>query len=93
MRFRSVEDPERPERPDRVRAVIYDAVFTLKPVDGGKRTAIEAESHADPKGAIPKWIVNLYQKRLPRESLERLMTQVSQPGIPDHPLASQVLDP
>ena len=86
IHYESVQDPIRPESGDRVRAHIFSGDFNLKPTLDGKGTHVEAEVHADPRGSIPKWIVNIYQKRLPRESLEGLLTQVSKPEIVGHPL-------
>lgn len=88
--LKSVEDPSRPERSDRVRAIIHQATFELTPVDGGKQTAIIAESHADPRGSVPKFIVNLYQKKLPRKTLFRLLDRVREPDVTEHPLAREV---
>jgi hypothetical protein len=91
--LKSVEDASRPERDDRVRAIIYQATFELTSADHGKQTAMVAESHADPKGSIPKFIVNLYQKSLPRKTLVRLLDRVHEANIPEHPLAREVASP
>jgi hypothetical protein len=85
LTYVSVDDLAKPEFKSPVRALIYHAQFTMEPVDHGRKTRFEAESHSDPKGSIPKWIVNLYQKRLPHDSIERLLKRVALPGIEDHP--------
>lgn len=90
LHLKSVEDPARPKRDDRIRAHIRRATFELSPVDGGKRTAMVAESHADPKGSIPKWIVNLYQKRLPKKTLITLLKRVNALDVPEHPAAREL---
>lgn len=90
MLLKSVEDPSRPERDDRVRAIIHQATFVLTSADGGKQTAMIAESHADPKGSIPSFIVNLYQKKLPRKTLLRLLDRVRGSDVTEHPLARDV---
>lgn len=93
MLLKSVEDPSRPEREDRVRAIIHQATFELTSADHGKQTAMIAESHADPKGSIPNFIVNLYQKSLPRKTLVRLLNRAHETHIPEHPLAREVAVP
>ena len=50
-----------------------------------------AESHADPKGSIPKWVVNIYQKDMPTKSIRRMLERAKQPGIAEHPLANELL--
>ncbi len=81
LHFESVEDPSRPIEPTRIRAHVYYGNFTLTAIDGGRRVRVDADAHADPKGWVPAWAVNIYQKRLPRESIEGLMKQVLKPGI------------
>jgi hypothetical protein len=81
MRFKSVEDASHPVRSDRVRAELYSGSFELASVDGGKRTEMTAESHADPKGSIPKFIVNLYQKSMPRKTLLKLLERSRDPAV------------
>lgn len=90
IRYESVEDPLRPENPDHVRAHIQETAFVLMPAEDGKKTLIKADAHADPRGSIPKWIVNIFQKRMPRESIEGMMRQVTKPGIEEHLLAKSL---
>ena len=40
-----------------------------------------AELDCDPKGAIPAWVVNLFQKSWPRNTLEGIRRQVAKPDI------------
>jgi hypothetical protein len=89
--FESVEHPARPVYPDRVRAHVYYGNFSLIAVEQGKKAMVEADAHADPKGLVPAWAVNLYQKRLPRESIEGLMRQVVKPWINEHPRVKKML--
>lgn len=91
VRMKSVEDPSHPVRPDRVRAMLYSATFEVTPADGGQKTAMVAESHSDPKGSIPKWVVNFFSKNMPSKTLTKLLARVREPGVTDYPLASEVL--
>ncbi len=59
-----------------VRGVVYRATFQLKKL-GFDRTEIWAEAFVDPKGAIPKWIVNIFQRKWPHRAISALQKQVS----------------
>ncbi len=91
IRYASVDDPKWPEVSENVRAFVFFGTFALTPSADGKSTLVEAETHTDPRGAIPKWIVNLYQKKIARQSLDGMLQQVAKPGIADAPVALQLL--
>ena len=91
LKIASIDEPSCPETDKCVRAHLYSGTFVFTPVENGTKTRMEAEGHTDPRGSIPKWIVNLYQKRIPRQSIEGLMKQVKKPGIVDHPAAAAIL--
>jgi hypothetical protein len=37
--------------------------------------------HADPKGSMPKWLVNMFQKSWAHNTIMRLRAQVAKPDI------------
>ena len=78
----SIEDPQMPPDKCCVRAVMHSSHVELKALDDA-RTSISAEAHADPRGALPTWLVNLVQKTFPRKSIEGLLRQVAKPDIKD----------
>ncbi len=55
--------------------------WKLKAMDGRRRTFVIAEMHGDPKGSVPKWLVNLFQEGWARNTIESLRTQVAKPDI------------
>ena len=55
--------------------------WKLKAINGGKHTLVTTEMHGDPKGGVPKWLVNLFQKGWARSTIEALREQVSKPDI------------
>lgn len=57
----------------RVRAELFESRYTLK--DLGDATEVEFVVHVDPKGSVPKWLVNLFQKDYPRKTLDALKEQ------------------
>lgn len=54
-----------------IRAVLYESIYTLTAIDEDT-TRIELTFHADLKGWIPNWIVNMVQRALPQKTLKNL---------------------
>ena len=69
---------------DCVRGQLDRSAYTMTSIDGGKRTHLIVEIHADPKGSVPKWLVNLFQKAWPRNTIEGIMRQVAKPDVHEH---------
>lgn len=84
FRMKSVEDPLMPEK-NCVRGELKNSVYLLTSLNEGKSTKVYVEIQADPKGSIPKWIVNLFQKSWPRITLEGIRKQVAKPDVQEHP--------
>ncbi len=55
--------------------------WKLKAMDGGRRTFVIAQMHGDPRGSVPKWLVNLFQQGWARNTIESLREQVKKPDI------------
>jgi hypothetical protein len=67
--------------------------YELKSLDGGKRTQLTIELHSDPKGWIPAWVVNLFQKDWARETIAGIRRQVAKPDLkPPAPFAQFLTD-
>lgn len=79
LELRSVEDPAMPPR-DHVRGDLQ-GYWKLYSADGGKRSYLVAEMHADPKGDVPKWLVNLFQKQWPINTFKSLRKQVAKGDV------------
>ena len=62
-----------------VRGELMGSSFLLVPLDGGK-TRVITEFHADPKGSVPKFIVNIFQKDWPINTIKGLRKQVGKVG-------------
>lgn len=84
-----------PNKPDEqavgVRGEIVRGVYRLYSRDNGTKTFVEVEYLADPKGRLPKWIVNLVQRTWPHKTLEGLRRQVEKPFVQDHPIVTEEL--
>lgn len=57
-----------------VRASIYDSTVKLESL--GKKTHITVMAYADPNGAIPDWVVNLFTGVVARKTLMNLRDQL-----------------
>src|SRR5688572_23472392 len=60
LKLEPAEDPIKPPG-EHVRGILR-GLWKLESAEDGKKTLVTAEMHADPKGSIPKWIVNAFQK-------------------------------
>lgn len=82
--LKSVTDALAPET-DNVRGSLNESRYVLTSLDGGKRTHVIVEIHADPKGSLPKMLVNMFQKAWPRRTLDNIKKQASKADIQEHP--------
>ncbi len=90
--YNSVTDPLAPETDDYVRGSFKGGKFELTMAtrtnkDGTKTrgTIVNAEVEVDPRGSVPKFIVNMVQKSWPHQTLMALRKQVAKPDIKDDP--------
>jgi hypothetical protein len=90
LNYHSVDDPAAPKT-SFIRGRFIYGTFALTSIDGGKRTRVLAELLCDPKGSVAKWIVNLFQKSWPHETIMALRAQVRKPDIKDNPKLKDAL--
>jgi hypothetical protein len=64
-----------------VRGEITSGVFQVRSVEQGRRSVLTAEIQADPKGAIPAWIANFFQRSWPVKTFESLRSQAAKADI------------
>jgi hypothetical protein len=76
----SVTDPSAPKT-DYIRADLRESRFVLSPSADGKRTHLVVEMHADPKGSIAAWIVNLFQKNWGYNTISNLRRRITNPSL------------
>ena len=93
----SVTDPAMPEQDGVVRGEIFKSTIVITALDGGKRTHAIGEAHADPRGSIPKWVVNLIQKKWPYNTFTNVREAVKkfepQPDPAAAELVKEMLEP
>ena len=84
LHMNSVPNPKAPKTVG-VRADLIKSVYVLTPL-GPNKTKLEVEIQSDPKGLLPKWVVNIIQKSWPMKTLEKIREQVKKPFVRDVPL-------
>lgn len=65
-----------PEQPGIVRAELLAGIYTLTPLSE-TQTKVEFAFHADPRGNLPGWLVNIIQRGFPFNSLRGLRERVN----------------
>lgn len=89
IRFASIEDAATPATPRCVRAKLVRSVFELQE-EGPATTLVKAEILCDPRGSLPKWLVNYFQKSWPVATLKGLRRQSVRPDVTEHPELQRV---
>lgn len=74
-----------------VRGEITMGKFRLYPKNAGKKTYVEVEYLADPKGLLPSWVVNIVQKKWPYKTLSGLRKQVKKKFVGSSRLVTEGL--
>jgi hypothetical protein len=70
---------------------VMTCVFKMVPMSMADQTYLEAEIHCDPKGGVPKWLVNFFQQDWPHTTFENLRREMKKPDIQVHPIVAQLL--
>lgn len=91
IRMRSVADPAAPAT-SYVRGELVSSTFVLTPTPDGKGTRVVGDVHCDPRGSVPKWIVNQFQKDWPTSTFKKLRVQVAKANIVETPAIRKLVD-
>ena len=90
VKYQSVDEPLMP--PGKwVRGEMMYTYFVLTSIDNGTRTHISCELFADPKGWLPKWLVNLFQQDWPINTIQGLRKQSAKKDIKRPAVFTEVL--
>lgn len=73
--YQPSDDPSAP-RTNYIRGELIDTTFILSSIDNDKKTRVDAQFLCDPKGWIPKWLVNFYLKAWPKTTFRNLRKEV-----------------
>ncbi len=74
-----------------IRGELIDATFILSSIDNDKKTRVDAEFLCDPKGWIPKWLVNFFLKDWPKTTFRNLRKEVLKSDLSINPRFSKLL--
>ncbi|RZA12635.1 MAG: hypothetical protein EOP10_31120, partial [Proteobacteria bacterium] len=88
---KSVVDKRQPEKSGTVRGEIVRGKYILIPQ--GDKTLIQAEYLADPKGSVPAWLINFFQKEWPYKTLDAMRKQLTKPYVQEWDVYTKVLKP
>lgn len=80
MRSVPADDAEVKATPAWVRGQL-SALYVLESIDEGTRTRLTVEVDADPKGALPPFIVNFFQKDWSRDTIKGIRAQAKKPDL------------
>lgn len=69
------------------------AVYVLESIDEGKRTRLTIEVDADPKGALPPFVVNFFQKDWSRDTIKGIRKQTKKADLKVPDGFAEFLDP
>ena len=77
----SLSDYHVPSPQDAVRGSLVGSSYVLEPVYGGRRTRATGVAVTDPRGSIPAWVVNLYQRNWPYDTIMAMRDQAKKPDL------------
>lgn len=80
MLIEPTTDPAVPVNDDYVRGELR-GFLRMQAIEGDKKTFVMTEMLGDPKGAVPKWLVNLFQQSWVQSTLQSRRAQVAKKDI------------
>jgi hypothetical protein len=80
FQYRHSDDPATPPS-GYLRGEVIDMTFILTSIENETKTRIDARFLADPKGWIPKWLVNFFVQDWPKRTFRNLREEVLKSGI------------
>ncbi len=88
--YQPSDDPSAP-RTSYIRGELIDATFVLSFTENDTKTKVDAEFLCDPKGWIPKWLVNYFLKDWPKTTFRNLRNEVLKSDLSVDPRFSKLL--
>lgn len=89
--YRPAEDDQAPVLKKFVRGTMV-CRFQLVPMSIPEETYVEAEIHCDPKGGVPKWLVNFFQQGWPQTTFQRLRKQAGKADVKVLPVVEKLME-
>jgi hypothetical protein len=82
--YQATIDPSAPHT-RHIHGNLINATFILSSLENDRKTRVDAEFLCDPKGMIPKWLVNFFMKDWPKTTFRNLRKEVLKPDISVNP--------
>jgi hypothetical protein len=79
--YHSADDSVVPATDRFIRGNLMNTTFVLTPNSDNTSTQVAGEIYCDPKGSVPKWLVNWVQAKWPSDTLKNLRRQVAKTDI------------
>ena len=87
--YQPSDDPS-VQHTDYLRGEILNMTFVLSSIDNNKKTMVDAVFLCDPKGWIPKWLVNFFLQDWPKTTFRNLRKEVLKSDISVDPRFSML---
>jgi hypothetical protein len=88
--YKPTTEPSMPKLKKYARGIV-DCEFKIARMSIQDQTYVEARVFTDPKGNIPKWLVNFFQQGWPQDTFEGLRKQSQKKNIGILPVVSRLL--
>ena len=88
--YKPTMDPDAPPVKKYTRGIV-DCEFKLVRMSLPDQTYVEARVFTDPKGSIPKWLVNFFQQGWPQDTFEGLKNQAKKTDIKTLPVVTELM--
>jgi len=88
----NAQDPAAPERESVVRGTLQHSYYQMVASPDGKSTKIVVEILADPKGFVPKWLVNIFQRSWPVNTISGLRSLVTDSTFKIDPIVKEYFE-
>jgi len=75
-----------------VRGRLYESYYVLNSIKNGLSTKVTLEVLADPMGLVPKWLVNLFQRMWPINTLDGLRTLMEDADFQVDPFVENIFN-
>ncbi|MCF6148312.1 MAG: hypothetical protein E3K37_06605 [Candidatus Kuenenia sp.] len=86
------EDSVVPRTKSIVRGELKYGKYVLKSIENGQKTYLTVEILADPKGLIPKWLVNSIQKKWPVNTINGIRRELKSPFFRIDPIVKTIFE-
>jgi hypothetical protein len=87
----SVDLPDVPRKTGTVLARLEHSAMIIASEDGGRRTSFTMEALFDPRGRIPKWMVNVFQKKFPVQTIRKIRAQARRSDVVEYPRIRELI--